>query len=268
MALTLVWQLPTIIWVSPTMGGQSVSLRISPNVIESLVALVVSLAVTDSIIQVHPILSHLSIWRRVRGWWQVYSLPAALAIVVVVAQPLAAPPAVSAVAMLAAIAAYVTTQFLLYEALDPEHPHHGQFVFFLHGIAYVTAFLLFLLVYQTKGRLLIAVPLIAGTAFLLAIELLRTVAPSQRAVLRHALLVGVVMAEVELALTLVPITELASGVLLIWSFFLLINVFQNRWQRKLNRRQFLEYGFFTVLVVWLIVMIESEGLGRLLAVTA
>ncbi len=265
MTLTLVWQLPEITWLSPRLAGNQIALTLSPNVIEGILALLTSLGVTDSIIQIHPRLRHLSWYWRVARHWPLYCLPAALALVVVVAQPLSFLAVVSVFAMIAAIAAYTLIQFLLYEALEPAHPHAGQFIFFLHGLAYVTAFMLFLLVYQARGRLLIAVPMAAGTSFLLAIELLRNTTSHQGRLLRYALTVALIISVAGLGLTFSPLTELTHGILLIWIFFLLVNFCQNHLQQRVRTSLVLEYGVFSILILVLIYLVESgmlQILGR------
>lgn len=259
LAMSLIWTLPEFIWFSPIIGGTQITLKISPNMIEVLVAGMVSLAVTDSILQIHPRLAPLSGYERVRIFWLSYCLPVAQVVVVVVAQPLPTTVAVAALVLMGAVAVYILTMFLLYEALDPSHPYAGQFEFLLHGIAYVVAFMLFLLVYQAKGRLLITVPLLAGTALLLAIELLRNAGTRQRDILRHALVVGLVVGEVALALTFASFSELTKSVLLIWTFFLLVNICQHGFRQNIRPRLLAEYGIFSMLVILLIYLREAHA---------
>lgn len=260
MTLTLVWRLPDITWTSPPIFGRDVSVTATPNVIEGLLALLVSYAVTDSIIQVHPRLQALSIVHRLQLFWPVYSLPAAEALVVVVAQPISDVPVLSAVAMIVAIGAYMLTQFLLYESLDLSNPHMGQFVFVLHGLAYVTGLLLFLLVYQTKGSHLVAVPFIGAMAALLAMELLRREDVTNLWLLRSTGIVGLAMAAAALVVTITNLSNLAQGILLLWVFFLMISNFQHGLPKSLRSRRMLEYIFFSLLVLVLMALIENGSL--------
>ena len=265
MTLTLVWRLPDITWTSPQILGRDFAVTATPNVIEGLLALAVSYAVTDSIIQVHPRLRALSLVHRLQLYWPVYSLPAAEALVVVVAQPVSDIPALSALVMVVAIGAYILTQFLLYESLDSSHAHHGQFVFVLHGLAYVTGLLLFLLVYQTKGSHLVAVPFIGATAALLAMELLRREDVTNLRLLRSTGIVGLAMAAAALILTIANLSEPTQGILLLWAFFLMISNFQDGLPRSLRSRRLLEYFVFSLLVLALTVLIENGSLHLNLA---
>ena len=265
MTLTLVWRLPDITWTSPQIFGRDFAVTATPNVIEGLLALLVSFAVTDSIIQVHPRLQALSAIHRLQLFWPVYSLPAAEALVVVVAQPVSDVPALSALVMVVAIGAYMLTQFLLYESLDLSTPHIGQFVFVLHGLAYVTGLLLFLLVYQEEGNQLRAVPFIGATAALLAMELLRREDVTNLRLLQSTGIVGLAMAAASLIVTITNLANLTQGILLLWMFFLMISNFQDGLPKSLRSRRLWEYLCFSILVLVLAVLIENGNLRLIFA---
>lgn len=262
MTLTLIWRLPDITWTSPQIFGRDFSVTATPNVIEGLLALLVSIAVSDSIIQVHPRLQTLSAIQRLQRFWPVYSLPIAEALVVVVAQPVSDGPALSALVMVVAIGTYVLTQFLLYESLDLSHLHIGQFVFVLHGLAYVTGLLLFLLVYQNKGSHPVAVPFIGATAVLLAMELLRREDVTNLRLLRSTGIVGLAMTAAGLLMVITNLSNLTQGILLLWVFFLMISNFQYGLPKSLRNRRLLEYLGFSLLVLVLVILIENGSLSR------
>ncbi len=259
LTMTLIWNLPEITWTSPPIGRGHIVVQVPANAMEVLVTVLVSLAVTDSVIQIHPRLRSLAWRERVGDSWPLYSLPAALGIVVVLAQPLPTTMIVSVLAMLIAIGVYVLTLFLLYDSLQTDHPHAGQFPFFLHGIAYLAAFLLFLLLYQAQSRLIFTVPLIAGTAILLSIELLRDHTALRTTLLQHVLVAGLIMGEVALVLAFSPFAELTKGVLLTWTFFLLVNICQNGLDRTLRPRLLWNYGIYSGLVLAVIYLIEVNS---------
>ncbi len=265
LTMTLIWTLPEITWTSPSIGEGHIIVQVPTNAIEVLVALLVSFVVTDSVVQIHPLLQALSWQRRMRDNWPLYSLPAALGIIVVMAQPLPMAMIVSVLAMLVAIGIYMLTLFLLYESLQADHPHVGQFTFLLHGIAYLAAFLLFLLLYQAQNRLIFIVPLIAGTTILLSIELLRDRTALGPELLQHVLVVGLIMCEVALILGLSPFEKLTKGALLTWTFFLLVNVCQNGLDQTLRPRLMLQYGIYSGLVLAVMYLIEVNSTLLLLA---
>ena len=259
LTMTLIWTLPEITWISPPIGGGQIIIHVPANAMEVLVTVLVSLAVTDSVVQIHPRLRTLSWRKRVGASWPLYSLPAALGIVVVMAQPLPTAMPFSVLAMLVAIGVYVLTLFLLYDSLQTDHPHAGQFSFLLHGIAYLAAFLLFLLLYQAQRRLILTVPLIAGTALLLSIELLRDHTELRMELLQHVLVVGLIMGEVALMLAFAPFAELTKGTLLTWTFFLLVNVCQNGLDQTLRPRSMWNYGIYSGLVLVVMYLIETNS---------
>jgi len=259
LTLPLLWALPEITWTSPPIGGGQIVVHMPADAIEVLVAVLVSLVVTDSVVQIHPRLRTLP-WRaRIWASWPLYSLPAALGIVVVMAQPLPTAVSISALALLVAIGVYVLTLFLLYDSLQTDHPHVGQFTFLLHGIAYLAAFLLFLLLYQAKSRLIFTVPLIAGTAVLLSVELLRDHTERRTELLKHVLVVGLVMGEIALVLAFSPFAELTKGTLLTWTFFLLVNICQNGLDRTLRPRLGVHYAVFSGLVLAVVYLVEANS---------
>ncbi len=259
LTMTLILTLPEITWTSPNFGGGKFVIHIPPNAIEVLVAVLVSLIVTDSVVQIHPSLQSLHWRERIRASWPLFSLPAALGIVVVMAQPLPAVEIISVLAMLLAIGSYVLTLFLLYDSLQTDHPYAGQFTFLLHGIAYLAAFLLFLLLYQASSRLIFTVPLMASTAILLSVELLRDHTELRTELLKHVLVVGLIMGEAALVLAFSPFEELTKGTILTWTFFLLVNICQNGLDQSLRTRLMLNYGFYSGMVLVVIYLIETES---------
>ena len=259
LSMTLIWSIPEVTWTSPPFGGGHVTVHVPPNAIEVLIAVLVSLVVTDSLVQIHPRLQSSTWMERMQASWPLYSLPAALSIVVVMAQPLPAAMIISVLAMLAAICTYTLTLFLLYDSLYRDHPHAGQFTFLLHGIAYLSAFLLFLLLYQAKSGIILTVPLFAGTAFLLSIELLRDHTDLRTVLLKHVLVVGLIMGEVALVLAFSPFEELTKGALLTWTFFLLVNICQNGLDQTLRPRLMLNYGIYSGLVLIVLYLIENSS---------
>lgn len=259
LTMTLIWSIPEVTWTSPLMGGGHFTVQVPPNAIEVLIAVLVSLVVTDSVVQIHPQLWSSSWLARMRASWHLYSLPAALSIVAVMAQTLPANAIISVLSILASICTYTLTLFLLFDSLNRDHPHAGLFTFLLHGFAYLAAFLLFLLLYQTKSGIALRIPLFAGTAFLLSIELLRDHTNVSTELLKHVLVLGLIMSEVALVLAFSPFEELTKGALLTWTFFLLVNICQNGLDNTLRPRLMFNYGIYSGLVLVVLYLIETNS---------
>jgi hypothetical protein len=128
-------------------------------------------------------------------------------------------------------------------------------------IVYVTAFLLYAAIYQSKTRSLFSAPAIIVVTFLLALRQLRLAADS--APLPQALVFAGVVAlaagEVTWALNYWPLNGLLGGAFLLASFYFLIGIFTHHLQGRLTRRLLAEYGAISAASV---VAITLAGLLR------
>jgi hypothetical protein len=97
--------------------------------------------------------------------------------------------------------------------------------------------------------------LVAMTAALLAIEILRTSTSQTRLVLIYGAVVGILLGEVTWALNYWPLLPgLTGSLLLLLSFYLAVGIAQQALQGRLTRRVVVEFGLFGLFALVLIVV--------------
>ena len=125
----------------------------------------------------------------------------------------------------------------------------------LNALAYGCALLLFVIVYQTRTRSLLSGTMVAATATLLTIELVRSSTPNSGTVISYGLAVGLVLGQVTWALNYWPIDELTGGLVLALIFYLMVGIAQQGLQGRLRRRVVIEYAGFALAALILIAAI-------------
>jgi len=184
--------------------------------------------------------------------WPYWALPMALTSIAVLLLPLGPSPVIQLVAIALMIAlAYAG----LYATVEPGRPGSRRARLLLDALAYGSALLLFLFVYQTRTRSLLSGTLVAATAMLLAIEILRSVTPRARVALVYGGIVGLVLGEVTWALNYWVLPGLTGGLLLLLIFYLLIGIAQHGLQGRLTRRVLIEFAVFAVVALILIALV-------------
>jgi hypothetical protein len=125
----------------------------------------------------------------------------------------------------------------------------------LNVLAYACALALFLLVYQTRTRSLLSGSMVALTAVLLAVELLRSTTQRRDLVLSHAVIVGLVLGETTWALNYWSLPGLTGGLLLLLVFYLIVSLAQHGLQERLTRRVLVEFALFALFALLLIAVV-------------
>lgn len=147
------------------------------------------------------------------------------------------------------------TLFALFATVDTGAPGFRRGRLVLNVLAYTSALALFLLVYQTRTRSLLSGSLVALTATLLAVELLRSTTDRSELVLSHALVVGLVLGESTWALNYWPLPGLTGGLLLLLIFYLIVSLAQHGLQNHLTRRVLIEFALFALFALLLIAVV-------------
>lgn len=121
-------------------------------------------------------------------------------------------------------------------------------------IGYISAFLLYAAVYQSRTRSLLSAPAILIITFLLAARLLRLALepdrtgdgepdpPSWPRTLMYSAAVALWAGEITWALNYWPLNGLLGGSFLLASFYFLIGIFSQHLQQRLTPRLLAEYG--------------------------
>jgi hypothetical protein len=213
---------------------------------------ILAAAVTESVVSIHPYL-------RMRGrarTWVFWALPMALAIIAPFVLLQAETRELQVLGLVVAGALLALTFFSLYSTVEPGRPGYRRGRLLLDALVYGSALLLFLFVYQTGIRSLLSGSLIAFTALLLAVELLRGASDQVGLVLSYGLIVGLILGEVTWALNywkLLP--DLTGGLLLLLIFYLLTGIAQQGLQGRLTRRVLLEFALFGLIALALIALV-------------
>ena len=111
------------------------------------------------------------------------------------------------------------------------------------------------MVYQTRTRSLLSGSLVALTAMLLAVELLRTHAVRPRHVFMYATITGVILGQITWALNYWLLPGLTGGLILTLIFYLVVGLAQQGLQAGLSRRVLIEFAVFALLALILIAVV-------------
>jgi hypothetical protein len=97
--------------------------------------------------------------------------------------------------------------------------------------------------------------MVSLTAALLAVELLRSATNEMRQVLMYSAVVGLLLGELTWALNYWPLLPgLTGGLLLLLAFYLAVGIALQGLQKRLTRRVLVEFAFFGVVALSLIVV--------------
>ncbi len=253
-ALSLFLRLPTVVLTLNALGSP-MAIRISETTVMAAFIALLAASGTERAIRTHPLFASHEPGNGGHTWL-FWGLPAAVSILAVLLTPLARTPLFQAGAALLSGGLISVILFNLYTTADRESLGYRRARLFLNVLTYASVLALFLLVYQTRTRSLLSGSLIAATAALLAVELLRDVIPRVNLVLSYAALVGLVLGEVTWALNYWPLPGVSGGLFLLLIFYLFVGLARHGLQEgRLTRQVVLEYTAFSILALVLIVLI-------------
>jgi hypothetical protein len=251
MAASLFLRMPTFVFSVDALGSP-ITIRITDSMLMAFFIAALAGSGAESVISAHPFFQQEG-GQRGRTW-PYWALPAALSILTVLLIP-QAPTRIFQVAVLGMGGfAVAFSLFSLYITVDPGSSGFRRSRLLLNILAYSAALVLFLLVYQTRTRSLLSGTLVAGTAALLAAELLRTNARADL-VLSYAAIVGLILGQVTWALNYWPLPGVTGGLLLLLIFYLIVGMAQQGLQGHLTRRVLIEFILFGALALILIAVV-------------
>lgn len=239
--------------------GSPIGIPLNDTIIEAFFLAILAACGTDSVVGVHPsILTAHRPWRRKWAFW---ALPMALTIIAVMLLPLAPTRAMQVLALLFTATVVAVALFGLYATVEPGQSGFRRARLTLNVLAYGSALLLFLLVYQTRTRSLLSGSLVAITATLLAVEILRSTVGRVDLIFSYGTIVGLILGEVTWALNYWPLPGLTGSLLLLLIFYLLVGIAQQGLQKRLTGRVLLEFAVFAV-VSLLLIAVVGPGFGN------
>lgn len=127
----------------------------------------------------------------------------------------------------------------------------------LNVLAYLIAFFLFLLIYQTRTRSLVTATLTLVTAVVLAVDLLSVADVPLARVLPFAGIVGLVIGQSTWALNYWQLSGWTGGALLLLIFYVMVNVAHQHLLERLGRSMLIEFAAVAAAIL-LVVLINGR----------
>ena len=257
LGLSLLYSLPVVV-ISLRALGSPVSIALTRTLVAAIFLAILAAASAESVISVHPRFS-----TGKRQWWiwswPFWALPMALAIIAVYVLPLAPTRPIQVLAILGGGALMAVALFSLYATVERGQAGFRRGRFVLDALAYGAALVLFLFVYQSRTRSLLSGTLVAMTATLLAVEILRSTTERSLTVLLYGAITGMILGQVTWALNYWwMLNSLTGGLLLLLIFYLIVGIAQHGLQDHLNRRILLEFAIFAAVALMLIAAIAPR----------
>lgn len=232
--------------------GSPVAIAITGTLLAAFFLAIMAAAGAESVVSVHP----LFVTRQARlQTWSFWALPMALAIISTVLLPLAQNSLVQVLALALSAGLLAGAYFGLYATVERGKPGFRRARLWLDALAYGSALILFLFVYQTRTRSLLSGTLVAMTAMLLAAEILRTATNRSSAALTYGGIIGLVLGQVTWALNYWVLPGLTGGLLLLLIFYLLVSIAQQGLQERLTARVMWEFVVFGLIALVLIALV-------------
>ncbi len=250
---SLLFDLPTAT-IAFSAFGSPISIPLTKTILSALFLAALAAAAAESVVTVHPWFSVQRNRHRAQTW-PYWALPMAITIISVVLLPLVASAPVQVLALLISGGLLALSFFGLYATVERGRSGFRRARLMLDALAYGSALLLFLFVYQTRTRSLVSGSLVAATALLLAAEILRTATDQSGTALIYAGIIGLILGQVTWALNYWVLPGLTGGLLLLLIFYLLVGIAQQSLQGRLSRRVLFEFGIFAVVALLLIALV-------------
>ena len=140
--------------------------------------------------------------------------------------------------------------------VDPDAPAAGRWRLVLNVLAYLLAFGLFAMIWETRVRSLITATLMALIALLLSFDLMWVTRAGARRVLTHSLAVALVIGECAWALNYWRASATTAGLALVLIFYALSGVATQHLFDKLSRRVLIEFGM-VIAAAWILLLFGS-----------
>jgi hypothetical protein len=140
-----------------------------------------------------------------------------------------------------------------YTTVDPVAPIYPQARLLLNVIAYTLAFVVFILIYQTRGRSLVTATTVLVISFALALDLLWYAGAKLGQTFLLAAAVGMVLGEASWAMNYWKLSAWSGGMLLMLVFYVMTGIASQHLQGKLSRQVLSE--FLVVAVVGIAVLL-------------
>lgn len=238
LALSLFVTIPAVEFSFVAFGSPA-TVTLTGTLMTAFALAVLAASGAESVVNAHPRFATAA--QRTGGrTWPFWALPMGLTIIVTMLLPRLPTPLIQALALLASSGLYIAAFFALYLTVETGQPGFRRSRLVLNLMTYGAAVVLFVFVYQSRTRSLVSATLVAVTATLLAVELLRTNTHTTSTVISYGAGVGLILGQVTWALNYWPLPDLTGGLLLLLIFYLLVTFAQAGLQGRLYMRVVVE----------------------------
>ena len=246
LALSAVLTLPERIFSAQVLGSP-LSASLNADLIVALVAVTIVCAGLEAAIRTHP---HKALLRHTYRYW---ALPGAIVLTSAVVLPVAPTNAIWFAVLTVTGLALAAVTLAEYHTIDLDDTHYRSARLTLNILAYVTAAVVFILIYTTRSRSLISATAIGLLSGLLALELLRGSHSAFRQVILYSAIIALVMAQSTWVFNYWPFASARMGLVLLVQFYLLVGLAHQELMGKLTRRRGVEYLVLAAVAVALMV---------------
>jgi hypothetical protein len=139
-----------------------------------------------------------------------------------------------------------------YAAVSPDAPGYPTARLTLNVLAYLLAFILFAVIYQTRTRSLVTATLTLVTTTVLALDLLSVADVPLRRMLPFAGIAGLIVGESTWALNYWQISAWVGGLFLLLIFYVTVNVAHQYLLERLHASILVEFAIVTIIVLLVI----------------
>lgn len=197
---------------------------------------------TDAIVRTHPRAREVSLQHTFVYWVQ----PGLVGLVA--ARLLAQAPtrAIWAAGLVATGVLIVIVLIAEYTTVDRLAPSYSQARLLLNTLAYVLAFALFVIVYQSHGRSLITATTTLVFSFALALDVLWGAGAEPGRTTALAAAVGLVLGQCDWAMNYWQISAWSGGMLLLLVFYVMTGVATQHLQGRLTRQVLIEFAIVAI----------------------
>jgi len=149
---------------------------------------------------------------------------------------------------------FLITVRMEYLTVDPAAETYELARFLLLFAIYLTALLLFVVVFTVDLPVLLGMVLVGATTFLLTVDILRELEPDGAALWLQSGAVAVVLAECRAALYYLSLADVLAGAFMLIAFYVATGLIQNRMSGRLDRGTWLVYAGVAAVGVLLVVV--------------
>lgn len=258
LGISILFTMPSLVNFEVEVFRSPLAFEVTDKVVASIFLAILAALGTQSVIEVHPsfALRKYPRWRSAAFW----ALPIALTIIASYLLPFIPSRPIQVLGLLVSGIFVALALFCLYATVEIGQPGFRRSRLILNSMAYGSALLLFVFVYQTRTRSLFSATLISITAALLAVEVLRSNTDRVDIIFNYGAIVGFVLGQVTWSLNYWPVPNLTGGLLLLLIFYLLVGIAQQGLQKQLTMRILLEFAVFTIISL-LLIGVVGPGFG-------